>query len=121
MVILRRVTYWCKKKEEASSLTEVLVATVLLLLIFGITITTLNRVLYSSVTRNTHSIETTLNELMYQYQSKKIKSPTSLNVKKWQVSIQKITDNGSHFIVFEATHRVSKKTISKKIIAYENE
>lgn len=114
-ISLKNIIY---KKLNASSLTEVLVATVLLLLVFGIAMTTLNNVLYGSITRNTHKIETTLNQLVYQYQHKQIKVPLNMEQGQWQISINK--ENSSE-LVFKASHNTNKKVIYKKLVNNEVE
>lgn len=103
------------KKVKASSLTEVLVATVIILLVFGIAIATLNNVLQSSVNKNTHSIKTMLTKLEYQYKNNRIKLPFYEEVDNWKIEIQKDKDA----IIFEAENTNSKKKITKKLIAFE--
>lgn len=101
------------KKVSASSLTEVLIATVLIVVVIGIAITTLNNVLQNSVTKSTQAIETELSELQYLYKNKKITLPFYDEIDNWNVSITK--DSELNVILFEAAHQTTKKSILKKL------
>lgn len=106
------------KKIKAASLTEVLVATTIILLVFGIAIATLNNILQSSTHQNIQGITTQLHKLQYQYKNHQIKTPYYSQYKDWSISIQKDNSNTS-VIVFEAEHKTSQKNITKKITAIE--
>lgn len=108
------------KKIKASSLTEVIVATTILMLIFSIALLTLNTIMTASIKNNTQKIEVAIQKLIYQYQSHQLKVPTKIIEGDWTLSVQKNTQNEIDFIEFEAIHTNSKKTILKKRLADEN-
>ena len=60
MVILKKI-YSVKLK--ASSLTEVLVATVIILLIFSIAMLTIDNLLFNTVKNSSHTIDNELSEI----------------------------------------------------------
>ncbi len=117
---LLKIIYTLKnKKLVASSLTEVLVATTLILLVFGVATATINNILNSITKTNVQAIETELNELQYLYLNNKIQVPYYTENDEWKIEILKDSENTSNFIIFEATHIKSKKKRSKKLIAIE--
>lgn len=116
MVILKKLFF---KKVKASSLTEVLVASVLILIVFGIAVVTLDSTLQSSINKNTQEIETELHELQYLYINGKIKLPYKDEIDDWQISIEETNNQKQHLVLFEATHKISKKKIFKKSKALE--
>lgn len=116
MVILKKLLF---KKVKASSLTEVLVASVLILVVFGIAVITLDTTLQSSVNKNTQQIETELYELQYLYKYQKITLPYRDDINDWQISIEQIIDQKKSLVLFEAIHKLSKKKIIKKSKAIE--
>ena len=67
MVVLKRWFVYLRKNKrvKASSLTEVLVASVLILVVFGIAVVTFDSTLQSTININTQPVETELNELQY--------------------------------------------------------
>ena len=105
------------KKLRASSLTEVIVATTLLLLIFAIALTTMQSVLRSSLQKNTMFVEGKLNRLMYRYQNEQLKVPDRFEERQWTIDIRKVAGDTIRYIVFEAVHRHSQKKVVKKLIA----
>lgn len=120
MGILKNIQTHITKKTKASSLTEVLVATTLILLVFAIAIATLNNILTSITKHSTTTIETELNELQYQYLNNNLNFPFYTENDEWQIEATTHTENNHNFILFEATNKLSKKKYSKKIIAIEN-
>lgn len=115
MVILNK-----KYKLKASSLTEVLVATVLILLVFGIATVTLNNVLQSTMKNQQHTIENELTKLMYEYKHQQLKVPSQYEEGNWQFRVAKNNEDTINGILFEAKNVSSKKTITKKCVANEN-
>lgn len=107
------------KKATASSLTEVLTASVIILIVFGIAIVTLDRTLQNSINKNTQGIETDLNELKYLYNHKKITLPYKNEKNNWLITIEKETNKKQVFILFEATHKFSKRKVIKKDYSVE--
>ena len=63
------------KKVKASSLNEVIVATVIIVLVFGIAVATLNNILMNTANKNTSSIDNRINELIYSYRNEKLQLP----------------------------------------------
>ena len=120
MGLLKSIHQYTFKKVKASSLTEVLVATTLILLVFGIAIATLNNILTNFTKYNTQAIETELNELQYQYLHNTIKVPYYTENEAWKISVTKHTENNHSIILFEAINQQSKKTCTKKLIALES-
>jgi len=122
MVVLKKWFLYLKKskKVRASSLTEVLVATVLILVVFGIAVVTFDSTLQSTINRNTQPIETELNELQYLYKNGKIKPPFKDAIGNWEITIEKKVLQNETFIFFDAVHKMSKKTITKKIKNIDN-
>tara|TARA_B110000908_G_C10160382_1_gene405713 strand:+ start:728 stop:1081 length:354 start_codon:yes stop_codon:yes gene_type:complete len=106
------------KRVVASSLTEVIVATVLLMLVFGIALATLNTILISSHHRDTHKIETKIQKLVYQYKSNGIKIPLNYKEENLTITIKKIKQNTIDFVVFRIVDNSTKKERNQKIIAH---
>ncbi|WP_420553523.1 PulJ/GspJ family protein [Tenacibaculum aiptasiae] len=120
MGLLKRLHTYINQKVKASSLTEVLVATTLILLIFGIATATLNNILHNITRVNNQAIETELNELQYQYLNGALQVPFYAEDDEWKIEVLKHTENNHSFIIFEATHILSKKKRTKKLVAIEN-
>jgi len=118
MVILNK---FYKIKLQASSLTEVLVASVIILIVFGIAITTLDNVLYNSVKNKNHFIETTLNQLAYEYQHNKITLPYSYEEGDWVFNTIKTIENNMTIVIFEAKNTVTNKKLTKKTVVNDTE
>jgi len=111
---------FCNLKIKASSITETIVATTIIIIVFVIVTFSLSNVLQNRVENDTSLIESKINELVYQNRFEKIKTPTSFNEGKWTVNVFREKENDVNFIIFEALKIKSKKRISKKIIANEN-
>ena len=101
-------------KLNASSLTEVLVATTILVVVFVISLGTLNNMMMSTVKKETHVLETKIEKMSYQYKNKQLKIPVSYTEDEFSFSIEKIVQNDMQFIEFTITNSTSKKTLSKK-------
>jgi hypothetical protein len=104
------------RKLKASTLIEVLVASVLIIIVFTIASLTLNNVFKSTIKSNTHSIDTHLNKLLYLYQYDKISIKHQEDFKDWSVTFSQQVENNVKFIVIEAIQTNTKKTISKRVI-----
>jgi len=104
----------CKLK--ASTLMEVLVASVLIIIVFTIASLTLNNVFKSTIKSNTHTIDTQLNKLIYLYQHDKIGVKYQKDFKDWHISFSQQKENNISFIIVEAIQTNTKKNISKRII-----
>lgn len=115
-----KLVKFCSLKIKASSITETIVATTIIIIVFAIVTLSLSNVLQNRVENDTSLIENKINELVYQNRFEKIKTPTSYNEGIWTVNVFKEMENDVNFIIFEAIKINSKKKISKKIIANEN-
>lgn len=121
MGILKTIQTYTTKKVNASSLTEVLVATTLILLVFAIAIATLNNILTSITKHSTTAIETELIELQYQYIHNNIQLPFYTESNEWQIQVMSQIENNHKYVLFEAINKESKKKCIKKIIAIEDQ
>jgi len=110
-----------KRKLKASSLAEVLIATVIILTIFGIAITTLDNVLFTSVRNKKKSIDTELNILVYEYEQGNIKLPYSYEEDEWKINSLKTKYNNINSVSFEAKNIVTKQIVIKKTILNDSE
>ncbi len=116
MAVLKLVKRIGKKKLKASSLVETLVATVIIVLIFGVTSLTLNNIFSNAIRNNTSEINTQLNYLQYQYLNNQIQLPYADTFKDWDITIQKTRTININYISFEATHLKYQKTVTKNNI-----
>lgn len=110
-----------EQKLDASSLTEVIVATTILLVVFAIALVTLSNIMMSSVQKDTQVLDTQIEKLIYQYKNKQLKVPTSYEEDNLLIRIEKMTLNEIGCIDFSITNTVSKKKSTKRIIAIKNE
>jgi len=90
-------------KLKASTLIEVLVASVLIITVFTIASLTLNNIFKSTIKSNTHTIDTQLNKLIYLFQHDKIGVKYQEDFKDWHISFSQQTENNIIFIVATAT------------------
>jgi hypothetical protein len=116
-----RVIQVITKKINASSLTEVIVATTILLVVFAIALITLNTIMMSSVQKNTQAMETELEKLIYQYKHNSFKIPNSYTKDDFEIEVNRVIQNKVECIDFSIINLNSKKTRSKRIIAIKNE
>ncbi len=116
MVVLKRYFF---KKIAASSLTEVLIATVIIVLIFGIALTSLHNIMQSTINNRIQAIDTELTKLQYLYKNGLLTIPFSDEIDHWNISAQKIKDNTNSYILFEAKNTVTNKHLIKKEITIE--
>ena len=107
------------KKLKASSLNEVLVATTIIVVVFGIAMAILSNLLRNISLRNTYEQNTVLNELMYQYQNERLKVPYTISDGKYKVDVVQEKKLNNTWISFEITSKRSNKKMIKKLIANE--
>lgn len=110
-----------KNKLEASSLTEVIVATTILLVVFAIALVTLSNIMLSSVQKDTQALDTQIDKLIYQYRNQQLIIPISYVEDNLLINIEKINQNEIEWINFSITHSITKKKSTKRIIAIQNE
>jgi len=104
------------RKLRASTLIEVLVASVLIIVVFTIASLTLNNVFKSTITSNTHAIDTHVNKLIYLYQHNQIGEKYQEDYKNWSISFSQQNNNNVLFVIVEAVQTGTKKKITKKMI-----
>ncbi len=110
-------------KLKASTLVEVLVASVLILIVFAIASMSLSNIFKSTLKSNTHTIDTHLNKLQYQYQYGKIVAKYQEEFQDWNITITQQTINTINYSIIEAIQKnpttnktKNKKRVLKKII-----
>jgi len=110
------------KKQEASSLTETIVATTIILIVFAIATLSLNNILENTIQRDTSEIESILDQYAYKYMHQKIKIPASYEHGDWFVKIDndKAKTEEIHIVLIEATNKRTQQKVLKKIIGDEN-
>lgn len=103
-------------KVKASSLVETLIATVIIMVVFGIAMASISSILKNTVNSSTNKIDSQLNKFVYQYEHGLIIVPDIIEVDRWNVEVKKQKEGVSSFIVFKAVNRDSKKVRTKKVI-----
>ncbi|OXB15788.1 hypothetical protein [Flavobacterium reichenbachii] len=109
------------KKIRSATLIEAVVATVLVVIIFIISSLILNNLVFNTFSKNTHQIETRINELEYQVQNKIIELPYQENFKDWNIQIELETISVKKIISIYAVNNISKKEIIKKQVLWQPE
>lgn len=109
------------KKLKASSLNEVIVATIIIVLIFSIGIAILNNITGNIITSNTTAISSELNELVYKYKNKRISVPNTYTFNNWKITASLVNENKVQVVVFEAVENDRNKIVTRKTIAHEEE
>ena len=104
------------RKLQASTLIEVLVASVLIIVVFSMASLTLNNVFKSTIKGNTHAVETQINKVLYLHQHDRIGLKYQENFNNWNITLSQQTENNTSFIIVEAINKGTKKIISKKMI-----
>ena len=102
-------------------MTEVIVATSILLIVFAIALTTLNTIMVGSVQKDTAVLETKAQELIYQYLNNQIKIPLSYREDDLTIQITKIKKAETDWIAFEVQNEKTNKRIKRIIISNEIE
>lgn len=104
------------KKLRASTLVEVLVASVLIIIVFAIASMTLNTIFKNTVKRNTHAIETHINKLFYLYRYNSVPPTFQEEFKNWQFTVRQQKENNILYVYIEASPLKKRQTSTKKII-----
>jgi len=107
-------------KIASSSLTEVIVATVLLMLVFGISLITMNTILTSVNHGDTHKMDAKIEKLIYRYKNNLIKIPLNYREDNLTISIISRKEKIIDFIEFRIVDNNTKKESIQKIIGNEN-
>lgn len=106
-------------KLKASSLNEVIVATVIIMLVFGIAVATLGNLIINTGKQNTNGMENRLNELEYQYRNNLLKIPFAEEEENWDVDIRELKEEGEIFIEFEIKNKNNNKIINRRLVSSE--
>ena len=102
------------RKIKSATLIEALLATVLIVVIFVVASLILNNLLFNTFSKNTHGIETRMNELEYQLQSGKLILPFSEEYKDWHIEIHEDGNQLKGFIFFKAINTITEKEVVKQ-------
>ena len=94
-----------RKKIQASSLIETLVATVIIIIVFGIASLTLNNLVQNSAKQQRLGIDNELNRLEYLFQHQKIDQKYQGAFENWTIHIEESPTNSANFIL-QAEHKV---------------
>lgn len=95
---------------------ETLVATVLIVVIFMVSSMLMNNLFSNSLKGRDDQTEEQLNQLVYAYGHGSLGLPYYEEIGDWVFSVTTQNQNGTETARFEATHRVSKKTIGKSVV-----
>ena len=104
-------------KVSASSLVETIVATVIIMIVFGIAMSSILGVLKQTTENSTHKIDSKLEKLSYLYQNNELKVPNTIEIPQWTIQIKQQQEGKLTFVIFRATHKKNKKIRTKKVIA----
>ena len=105
-----------KKKIEGASLVETLIASLLIMIVFGISITTVTNVLERTVKNNTRAIDNELNRLEYLYKNGKLEVPNSMDTNGWFIEIETEKEGDLTFVVFTAKNSKIQKEKTRKVL-----
>ena len=103
------------KKVKASTLTEALVATVLIMIVFMVSSFILNNVFNNTIKYNTNTINSHLDELEYLCNNNKIILPYKNTFNNWDVSVVKIKENNKEVIIITGDNKETDRTVEKII------
>ncbi len=104
---------------NASSLTEVIVATSVLLIVFAIAMATLNNVMLTTVRKDTQRIEMKMEQFIYDYRNNPIKIPLEITENDLIYSIQRVEQQEIKLLEFSILNVVTKKRLVKNEIDME--
>ena len=107
MVVLRRV--------KGSSLIEVLVATVLIVVVFIVASLVLNNLFANVFKNNTHTVDNRMNELEYDLMTNQIVLPYNETLGSWTIELDNIQDSHNGAVKIIAIQTKTKKQIEKLI------
>jgi hypothetical protein len=111
-----RLKRFLNKKVKGASLVEALISSILIMIVFGISMVTIGNVLERTVKSNTRSIDNELIRLEYLYQNGKIQIPDVLEKEQWQIEIEREQENDLKYVVFTAKNKQSQKEKRRRIL-----
>ena len=101
---------------KGSSLIETLVATIIIMIVFGIAMVSVTNILESTVKNSTSEIDAELNKLTYQYHHDLIKVPDVIESGLWNIELKKTKEGELNYVELTAIHKTNNKVRSKKIL-----
>lgn len=114
---IKKLFRYKKTKVKGSSLIETLIATIIIMIVFGIAMMSVTNILENTVKNSASKIDTELNKLTYRYHHGLIKVPDVIQSGQWSVELKKVKEGALDYVLFQATHKTNKKVRSKKILA----
>ena len=109
------------KTIKTSSLTEVMVATTILLVVFGIALGTLSNLMMQMAQKDTQYMNAKLEKLIYFHSHQQRTIPTSYTEGTLSISIQKNPQKKGAMITFSITDTLHNQRLVKKRLCYETD
>lgn len=103
------------KKVRGSTLVEVLVASIVIIIIFAIASMSLNNIFKSTIKSNTIQIENELNRLQYFHHHQKIGVNYSADFGDWEILVARQQENSSVTTVLQATNAKIQQKITRRL------
>lgn len=107
------------KKLKASSLNEVVIATVIIVMVFAIGSAVLVNVLTSMAHNRRGEMEQTLNKLIYEYEHQLLKLPYRQKETYWTIHVTEEEVDANRWVIFEIETAGNRQQLKRKIVAYE--
>lgn len=104
------------KKIKASSLIETITASVIIVIIFSMSLFILQRVFENKINNDTSVIINHIHQLEYRLKNNDISIPYQETFENWEITIQPVEENMTPWIVCKAAHIKTKKIVTKKKI-----
>ena len=104
------------KKVKGSSLVETMVASVVIMVVFGISMATISNILRSAVEGNTRLIDRELNKIEYFYKHGKVQVPNTIDFKDWEIEVKKEKYQDGSFVVLKAKNTNTNKERKRKFL-----
>lgn len=105
------------KKIKSATLMEAIVASVLIVVVFMIASLVINNLLLNNFSKNTHGVESHLNELEYKLQNGEIHLPYQESYQDWEITIKQEYFGANSGLVLLATNKgkaITKRRINEK-------
>ncbi|WP_440881311.1 hypothetical protein [Tenacibaculum sp. C7A-26P2] len=107
------------KKIKASSLNEVIIATVIIVLVFAIAVAILNNILINIAHKREGIIDKEMNELIYSYSNGELKLPYHEESEDLSIQCIKLKSNEIPAIRLRILNKKNKKVVERKILVDE--
>ena len=102
------------KKIKASTLTETLVATVLIVVVFMASSMILNNLFANSITFNENEVRQELFRLQYRHQNDLLALPYFSEVGDWEIRVENEEWQGKTTLSFRAMHKLNNRELELK-------